>query len=362
MSAYAEKHRKAMKDKAHRMANGDPHQRVDASSWREAEPQEANIQTGERPVSKRAFKKGGKVEGEKAHQHMGRSPRKSGGKALTADSYQNRDMKEANEERDGPKHVGGFKRGGRPHRADGGTQIILPASAPSKDPNTQKEFGLLAGLKRGGTAKHSDAKEDMALIKKEVKPSALRHERARGGSMSVSDGSLQGTRPTGGREAHARGGKTDPLWIEHANMKKGALHKALHVPEDKKIPEKKMAKAEHSKNPHERHMAQAAENMRPGRKSGGRAKGKTDINIIISAGGKGQDPGMQQPMMPPKPSAIPVPPPAGPPSGAPMGGAPAMPPGGMPMPRKSGGRTPHMKAGAGSGEGRLEKIEEYGRK
>lgn len=38
-------------------------------------------------------------------------------------------------------------------------------------------------------------------------------------------------------------------WIQKAIKKKGALHKSLHVPLDKKIPEKKLVKAEHSKNP-----------------------------------------------------------------------------------------------------------------
>jgi hypothetical protein len=38
-------------------------------------------------------------------------------------------------------------------------------------------------------------------------------------------------------------------WIAGAIKKPGALHKALHVREGEKIPESKLEKAEHSKNP-----------------------------------------------------------------------------------------------------------------
>lgn len=38
-------------------------------------------------------------------------------------------------------------------------------------------------------------------------------------------------------------------FIQDAIKKPGALHEALHVPMDKKIPEKKLDKALHSKNP-----------------------------------------------------------------------------------------------------------------
>jgi hypothetical protein len=38
-------------------------------------------------------------------------------------------------------------------------------------------------------------------------------------------------------------------FIQKMHMKKGALHRALDVPEDKKIPAKKMAKAAKSSSP-----------------------------------------------------------------------------------------------------------------
>jgi len=129
---------------------------------------------------------------------------------------------------------------------------------------------------------------------------------------------------------------------------------------------------------------------RPMRASGGRAKGKTNVNIIISPqSGQPQGPlgagvGMGQPpvppMMPPTPPMGGMPPgmppmmPPGMPPAPPMGGAPGggLPPqlmaalagrGGMPpMPRKSGGRVGNVMPkyqeedyGSGSGLGRLEK-------
>jgi hypothetical protein len=36
-------------------------------------------------------------------------------------------------------------------------------------------------------------------------------------------------------------------WIQDAIKKPGALHEELHVPKGKKIPEKKLEKAEHAK-------------------------------------------------------------------------------------------------------------------
>ena len=51
-------------------------------------------------------------------------------------------------------------------------------------------------------------------------------------------------------------------WIQGMHMKKGALHKDLDVPQGKKIPEKKLKAAEHSKNPTTRKRAHLAETLK----------------------------------------------------------------------------------------------------
>lgn len=55
-------------------------------------------------------------------------------------------------------------------------------------------------------------------------------------------------------------------WIQKMHMKKGALHEQLGVPAGKKISEKKLKKAEHSKNPTERKRAVLAETLKGLRK------------------------------------------------------------------------------------------------
>lgn len=55
-------------------------------------------------------------------------------------------------------------------------------------------------------------------------------------------------------------------WIQKAHIKKGALHESLHVKEGKKIPESKLKKAEHSKNPTTRKRAVLAETLKKLRK------------------------------------------------------------------------------------------------
>lgn len=45
------------------------------------------------------------------------------------------------------------------------------------------------------------------------------------------------------------------------HLRKGGLHRALHIPIDKTIPAERLEAARHSKNEHVRHMANFAHTM-----------------------------------------------------------------------------------------------------
>jgi hypothetical protein len=151
MYEMAKKAREAMRSKAKRLA-GEKDSKVDSSDFTPAPMLNADVKTGMRPISKQGFRKGGKVEGAKAMTHAGRKPRKAGGRAITADSLINRNQKEANEEREGKKHIGGMKKGGRTGKALGG----MPADALKGSMNPaavlQAVRGATMGMKKGGTA------------------------------------------------------------------------------------------------------------------------------------------------------------------------------------------------------------------
>jgi hypothetical protein len=152
MSDLAKKARAAMKSKAERLGASRPLERVDSSDFTPPELLNADVKTGLRPVSRRAFKKGGKVMGEACAPRADRKPRKNGGKAEYkaeatefANAKVNRNVKSANEQRDGLKHVGGMKKGGRAQKQAGGANVPLPPPRP-KNLDEKRELSKQADM------------------------------------------------------------------------------------------------------------------------------------------------------------------------------------------------------------------------
>jgi len=155
MYEMAKKAREAMRGKAKRLA-GEKDSKVDSSDFTPADPLNADVKTGMRPISKQGFKRGGKIAGEKMETHAGRKPRKSGGRAITADSLINRDQKEANEDREGIKHIGGMKKGGRAGKAMGGGPADMLKNSMNPQAYIRNVLGPTMGMKKGGKIKREE--------------------------------------------------------------------------------------------------------------------------------------------------------------------------------------------------------------
>lgn len=384
MSTLSEEARAKAKDKAERLVAGDPHARVDASDYRPDGEMAANAQTGPRPISRRQFRRGGKVAGEASAPRADRKPRASGGRTLTADSLINRDVKTANEERVGTKHIGGMKRGGRAlpawahraARASGGRTHKLIGGALSP----QQRMGMQQGMARTPPAGGPGGPMTRPVMRKEG--GKVHADEAQDRKL-IHEMGCQCGKCGGGRVGRKDGGGN---WIAGAIKHPGALHRELGVPEGKKIPAKKLAKAAHSDNPKLARRANMAETLkgmphkknggaindgtrptggRLARKGGGRTKKGTNVNIIITQPPQRGAMPMPPPGMARPPGAPPGPPPGAPPVGMAQGmppqGAPGMPPAQPLMPRAAGGRAYPIDAGAGGGLGRLEKAERAAR-
>ena len=177
MSELSKKARAAMKSKAQRLGANSAAGKVDASTFTPAEDINAGVKTGMRPLTKRAFKKGGKVEGSKSPARADRKARKSGGRI--GNEIVNRNAKEANEDRPGKKHIGGMKAGGRAKKAGGGEQMGMSedraaamgnqANQAMSDMSDAKQTGFnsakeysnqaaqsMSGMKKGGRAKRQE--------------------------------------------------------------------------------------------------------------------------------------------------------------------------------------------------------------
>ena len=380
--------RKAMKDKAKRLTT-DPHVKVDASDWTPSEPLNADAQTGPRPVSRRAFKKGGKVMGEPTKMHAGRKPRKSGGSAkANADAKVNRNVKDANAEKFGSYHVGGFKKGGRAGKDDGGVAEAsrIMGNAPI-GPDDEKPSNPTSALKGPviQQTKESLRPSAMERIREQMRPAQKRGGRtgkADGGAMSsppMTDprmraaqmmqnaGAVGGVPSSTMNFSRVQKGALSPM--RAAGMKKGGFANwegsKKDESQDRKLAKKHgmSMKAWEGSKLDEKHDKQHSEKGlksggRTGKKSGGATEsiaeaigsrptggriarksggkvGKSHINILINAGQKPQD-GQAPAGGPPmgNPPGIPMPVPS------PMGAAPAGMP--MPMPAPPMGMPPGM--------------------
>lgn len=166
MSEMSRTARRAMRAKIHRLTSA-ASGKVDASDYGPEQVLNSEAKTGMRPISRRAYKKGGKVvasSGADAPQNAGKKPR-SGNKHLTVDALVNRNLKDANEDREGKKHIGGLKTGGRAKAFEGS------AKDEKQDKKLAKKYGMsmeswekskmddkhdsqqsMKGLKKGGRA------------------------------------------------------------------------------------------------------------------------------------------------------------------------------------------------------------------
>jgi hypothetical protein len=211
---------------------GEKDSKVDSSDFTPAPMLNADVKTGMRPISKQGFKRGGKIAGEKMETHAGRKPRKSGGRAITADSLINRDQKEANEGREGKKHIGGMKKGGRAGKAMGGGPTDMLKNSMNPQAYIRNVLGPTMGMKKGGKAKKANG--GMMDRVKNPNPSpdyspktdpSYKPPANEGPSKEEKDKLTEMTRKAGGRAARKAGGNVNYGPAENVGGKPGVSTK-----------------------------------------------------------------------------------------------------------------------------------------
>lgn len=132
---------------------------------------------------------------------------------------------------------------------------------------------LTSGFKKGGKAgkRVVEFKSGGRVVRFACGGKVTRPQFAKGGHVQEHDGPRSeskggGDYARGGRPAgFKKGGKN---WIKPAIKRPGALHQATHTPKGEKIPEAKIRKAEHSRNPRirrEAHMGETLKHMHHGK-------------------------------------------------------------------------------------------------
>jgi hypothetical protein len=194
--------RAAMKAKANRMGGkGEPRAKVDSSDWTPPEMMNTDVKTGMRPLTRRAFRKGGKVvemcEGGPAAMRADRKQRKAGGRSLVTDLI-NRNDKKANLAREGgDAHVGGYKSGGDVKQDKKMIRKALRQHAENLHHGAKEDIKL----KKGGRAHKEgggllEALSPVMLAKKliEGKKSGGRTKKQVGGGMTARESAAMNRR------------------------------------------------------------------------------------------------------------------------------------------------------------------------
>ena len=368
--------------------------KVDASTWTPDEALNADVKTGMRPISRRAFKAGGKVDGDEAKGNLSRAPRGNIGLANT-------NQRIANEERDGEKHVGGFKNGGRTGMMGGGipprkkainnmvgtddydpmseyNQVEDPMN-PGQSQNArgqaaleeeERRVGDITRRKNGGKAekKYEGSPKDNLVDARMAKKKGMTHaeweksaEDKRMDAKGQREMDMRTKRASGGKAMHhkdcmckACGGSTGMkdggglyanINAKRERIENGSGEKMRKVgskgaPDAQDFKDSaKTAKKKSggmSEEMHEKGCFCKDCGSRMARATGGRTKGTTNISINVMPHTANKPMGIQPPM--------PMPPVGGPP---PMGGMPPPPPpggGGLPP-----GLMAAMSGAAGTG-------------